>query len=573
MKLLRDFAGKQISDQDYKNLYGAGALEVAYTLAEADPLYAADDPDVLFEAGGFQFIPERENEYKYKDLPGIEPVTKPMLRADSPNSGRLIERKLEEAIDKKKQLIMQNKVLEEYLLGLQQRFVPFRRYHLVTSDTDIVHNGIISSNSRVGNAVSVMYTDPNIGAEEMVTPVGVTEMKASNFIPEQEIQMVPVSYPNCRGYSMSLRYGLGTLLYTMREMYRGELMVLGNPRIRPWDICVLRDEYNDMIGPVEVEAVVHMFSHETGFLTEIKPNAVVMSNEISSYPVLSALQTMMMTVEDNKKSKSRMNLSTEDSESILYNLVKPGESEEMRKRYSSIFNEGFSLDEIFPNFNKDNAEQIRAGLDAESLEGFASLKNGLADIASTGIFVGSMITGAAVMGSVGLGVGVAARNVGKISSASNVLTGAKGIGAQAGLIAGSGVGGGLAGAGAGTVAGFGGGYAINSAVRSGSLQWFIAAPILFAKCLEEEVISIMPLTKNGVPMVSGLSLKDPAMMWRNVFGRLYNYATDTAVGLQDLAWMWEISGDNWWETFVAYSSEGGLYQSVRDDYTRAAGGQ
>ena len=80
-------------------------------------------------------------------------------------------------------------------------------------------------------------------------------------------------------------------------------MVLGNPHIRPWDICILRDEYNDMIGPVEVEAVVHMFSHETGFLTEIKPNAVVMSNEISSYPVLSALQTMMMLLQTIRSSK------------------------------------------------------------------------------------------------------------------------------------------------------------------------------------------------------------------------------------------------------------------------------
>ena len=117
--------------------------------------------------------------------------------------------------------MMQERVLKEYLLGLQQRFVPFRRYHLLTSESDIVHNGIISSNSMVGNAVSVVYNDPSIGAEESVVPLAVTEMKASNFIPDQDITMIPVSYPNCRGYSMSLRSGLGTLLYSMREMYRG----------------------------------------------------------------------------------------------------------------------------------------------------------------------------------------------------------------------------------------------------------------------------------------------------------------------------------------------------------------
>ena len=73
--------------------------------------------------------------------------------------------------------------------------------------------------------------------------------------------------------------------------------------------------------------------------------------------------------------------------------------------------------------------------------------------------------------------------------------------------------------------------------------------------------------------VAGMSLKDPAMMWRNIFGRLYNYAQDTVIGLQDMAWIWEISGDNWWESYVAWSAENGAYNSIREDFSRAAGGQ
>ena len=254
-------------------------------------------------------------------------------------------------------------------------------------------------------------------------------------------------------------------------------------------------------------------------------------------------------------------------------MIQPGKSDEMSKRYAGIFENGFDINEALPNFNQQTAEQIRSGVDSTSIQSFAEIKNGLADLASFGVVVGSAVTGAAVMGSVALGV-AAGSKAGRLGGAGGFLFGAGGglageYGTLAGIGAAGAVGGGVGGGTLGTAAS----YALSSVVKSGSLQWFIAAPILFAKCLEEDVVSIMPLTKNGVPMVSGLSLKDPAMMWRNIFGRLYNYAADTAVGLQDLAWMWEMSGDNWWESFVAYSSEGGLYDSIRSDYRSAAGGQ
>ena len=38
----------------------------------------------------------------------------------------------------------------------------------------------------------------------------------------------------------------------MKEMYSGEILVLGNPRIKPWDVCFVLDNYNNMSGPVEI---------------------------------------------------------------------------------------------------------------------------------------------------------------------------------------------------------------------------------------------------------------------------------------------------------------------------------
>ena len=72
-------------------------------------------------------------------------------------------------------------------------------------------------------------------------------------------------------------------------MYAGEIVILGNPKINPYDTCLLRDKYLDMYGPLEVESVTHIFGHDTGFITEIKPNALVTSNESITYPILNNL--------------------------------------------------------------------------------------------------------------------------------------------------------------------------------------------------------------------------------------------------------------------------------------------
>jgi hypothetical protein len=87
-------------------------------------------------------------------------------------------------------------------------------------------------------------------------------------------------------------------MHTMKSMYAGEILVLGNARIRPWDVCILADSYNDMVGPIEVEAVVHNFSFETGFTTEIKPGAIVIANEISTWPLLEGMKLWALAVKD-----------------------------------------------------------------------------------------------------------------------------------------------------------------------------------------------------------------------------------------------------------------------------------
>jgi len=60
----------------------------------------------------------------------------------------------------------------------------------------------------------------------------------------------------------------------VREMYTGDLTVIGDPSVKPWDKVYLYDFENSMVGPFQVEQVIHHFSAKTGFVTTITPDLV-----------------------------------------------------------------------------------------------------------------------------------------------------------------------------------------------------------------------------------------------------------------------------------------------------------
>lgn len=61
---------------------------------------------------------------------------------------------------------------------------------------------------------------------------------------------------------------------SMKEMYQGEISIIGTPSIKPNDRIYLRDQYNDMSGMVLVRDVVHNLSATTGFTTTIHVDTI-----------------------------------------------------------------------------------------------------------------------------------------------------------------------------------------------------------------------------------------------------------------------------------------------------------
>jgi SOS response regulatory protein OraA/RecX len=62
-------------------------------------------------------------------------------------------------------------------------------------------------------------------------------------------------------------------------MYCGELCVLGDTSIKPHDRFYVNDTYEDMMGYMEVEAVVFSMNSATGFTTTIYPDTIVRTDD------------------------------------------------------------------------------------------------------------------------------------------------------------------------------------------------------------------------------------------------------------------------------------------------------
>jgi hypothetical protein len=66
----------------------------------------------------------------------------------------------------------------------------------------------------------------------------------------------------------------------MKDMYKGSLMVIGDPSVKPHDAMYLADFTSTMNGTCLVKSVTHHMSVETGFVTSIEPDAYVVNDDL-----------------------------------------------------------------------------------------------------------------------------------------------------------------------------------------------------------------------------------------------------------------------------------------------------
>lgn len=178
---------------------------------------------------------------------------------------------------------------------------PFQRIHYIDSFQHILKNTISENTSNVftkitavsdGSYPVTVYLDKGIPSNMQYETTIETGIYWDNPYGKGFFSFLhPLLHPieSSRGMIkavtassdelLSRRIGLSHLRESLKDIYGGELWLMGSPDIRPHDLVYMSDVYTRMYGIFEVESVTHHFTPNLGFVTAIVPNAVVTVND------------------------------------------------------------------------------------------------------------------------------------------------------------------------------------------------------------------------------------------------------------------------------------------------------
>jgi len=172
------------------------------------------------------------------------------------------------------------------------RMQPVRKWHLVTY-YNIIHNGI-QLNGDIYNAVRV---DENTVAANDCMSAFAAHLKVLDC---DGLIIDPVN--NVRRPNLYRSYAQSFLKDELSKMYRGELVLSAMPEVEPFDIILLVDPENGMMGPIEVDTVIQAFDLEMGHITIVKPKAVILVNEAMTAGLGAAISKFFGNCVDETKS-------------------------------------------------------------------------------------------------------------------------------------------------------------------------------------------------------------------------------------------------------------------------------
>lgn len=183
---------------------------------------------------------------------------------------------------------------------IYERRKPFQQYHYFDSYNDIIYNSIEATEANMKtNAVGTWQATDFIWGHEQAT-VGPVYLDM-NIYPEYQKSMTVdtgliasgnggIDIPLITGLSerwstdadddkvnkqLARKITTNVLRESVKDMYDGQLCVIGDPSVKPYDRFDIVDTYEDMSGQMEVETVVFSMNSETGFTTTITPDLIV----------------------------------------------------------------------------------------------------------------------------------------------------------------------------------------------------------------------------------------------------------------------------------------------------------
>ena len=164
---------------------------------------------------------------------------------------------------------------------------PYAQFHMVDSSTDIVRNKIKASSKGLKTNVialytlgsnsdetPVLYSDRTLDWSKQATAIVDTTTIQDYIGPDKFYERVGLN----TGKSAAIKIGLSNLTDGWNKTYKGELVLTGNPSIKPHDYLYINDTHKEIKGLVTVRSVIHSISGQTGMTTSVVPNLITTAN-------------------------------------------------------------------------------------------------------------------------------------------------------------------------------------------------------------------------------------------------------------------------------------------------------
>jgi hypothetical protein len=204
-------------------------------------------------------------------------------------------------------------LLSNWMSIVQRRLKPFRNWYSINSATDIIENRIEANKLGFYTSVSLQYLSGASASKlkgalkklqkggspdaELITPSNfiawsdreVEHTQAHRDMSPDEIRQKFHQFANCRSRSMARRYARALLAGYAKEMYKGSISMLGNSKIKPYDVLLINDTHHNVQGPIEVEEVIHNFNPMTGFTTEVIPDTFIIQEDRTAFVMYNSL--------------------------------------------------------------------------------------------------------------------------------------------------------------------------------------------------------------------------------------------------------------------------------------------
>ena len=157
---------------------------------------------------------------------------------------------------------------------------PFINYHDFSSHCNIIKNNIKADCRDSYNKVTINYGSVGLTADQYTeaktkgTSPGTTTMQLNAFLADEDLRETAVTFPNCQTEEDAIKYGAQFLSREAKKLYKGEVSLIGNPAIKPFDKAFITDVAEEMYGPIEVAQHILSISATDGMISNVTPSMI-----------------------------------------------------------------------------------------------------------------------------------------------------------------------------------------------------------------------------------------------------------------------------------------------------------